>query len=330
MAGSGSGSDNITDEYGTANAHKQENAEKAKFRGYPKKSHDGDDGENWNGDYDPNMWCRQWPDGSWERQSYGKKPSYSFRHSSGHHQEILQDGTNYSYNSGPKFSVNKSDVVETNNGSVDSMSHNATRNNAGTEKGGGSYASAGKGGHAMASGSGGMAIHSDGNMNILATKTAKLTGAKELAIGSGDNGGKHAQALHFKSDGTIALLQNGGRSSGSGGSSVGAAGGGGGGGDIVIKAKKGSIKFAAGDGGKQSSITIGSDGTITLSAQGGDLSFSSKGDMKFGPEQGYKWAMKPGMPKGGLPDRKTTFSQEKGQNESQYAQDHGSEGSEIA
>jgi hypothetical protein len=323
------GKDNITDEYGTKNAHQKENAEKAKFRGYPKKSHDGEDGENWNADYDPNMWCRHWPDGSWERQAYGKKPSYSFRHSSGHHQEILQDGTNYSYNSGPKFSVNKSDVVETNNGSTDSLTHNGARSNAGTEKGGGSYASAGKGGMAMAGGTGGVALHSDKNLNIASAGTTKVTGSKELAMGSGDNGGQHAQTLYFKSDGTIALLQNGARSGGSGGSSVAAAGGGGGGGDIVIKAKSGSIKFAAGNGSKQSSITLGADGTVTLAAMGGDMSFASLKDMKFGPEQGYKWALKPGMPKGGLPDRKTTYHQEKGQNASEYASYHGSEGSEI-
>jgi hypothetical protein len=330
---SSQGKENYIDDYGEEQTNKHENANKAKFRGYPKESKSkGDDGENWNKGYDPNMWCRQWPDGSWERVCYGKNPSFSKRHSTGQHEETLQDGTRYAFNPGPKFTVNKSDVVETNNGSVDSKTANVQRNNAGhmaSRGGGGIYNDAGPGGSASGSGEGGSVTYSDGNQTHLSAGKMNVIGSEELTMGSGNQGGQHGQYLTFKKDGTVVMGSQG-RQGGGGGQGVGAGSGGGGGGDVIIRADKGDLKFVAGSGSKKASITLGADGSMTLNADGEHLSFSAKQEMRFAPDVKYKWAVKPGAPAPGMPSPITKYAEEKGYHTGKYNMYHGGTGTEVA
>ncbi len=317
------GNDNFTNEFGKPNVHKQENAEKAKYRGYPKKATNSEGAENYSEGIDPNADHIVYPDGTVKGFAYGKKPSYIQRYSWGSHEMRLQDGTNYKFSSGPSFNVDKSDRVEWGNGHHDSGFHNGERGNFGTEQGGGSYASSGKGGGAQAGAT--MAFHSDEHANMLAAKDFKITGGGNVTMGAGNNGGQHAQYLTLKKDGGVVMGTKG-REGSSGGQAIGA-GGGGGGGDIIIRADKGSIKFVSGSGSKEASITLGSGGDITFHGQ--DFSFSPKKNLNFGPGEGYKWDMKPGMPKSGLPDRITKHEKEKGVHDSEYAAYHGGEASEV-
>jgi hypothetical protein len=315
---------NETEDYGEKLTTVHENASQWKNRGRPNKSTSSEDGENWNTGYDVNMRCTQYPDGSWIRQCYGKNPSYSYRHSSGKHGETLQDGATYSFNTGPKMGVNKSDVSQTDNGSKDYVAHNARRDNAGTEKGGGYYQDAGKGGYAMGAGTGGKALYTDGDMQITSGGSTKITGSKELTIGSGNENSQYSQYITMREDGGM-VIRTGTREKGAGGTGTGS----GGGGDIVIRSDRGSIKFVAGNGSKQASITIGSDGHITINADGGDLSLSST-DMRFAPKKAYAWAIKPAVPQTGIPARVTNYGAEHGFHMGEYNAYHGGKAREIS
>jgi hypothetical protein len=247
MAGS---SENLTQMFGEDQLA-QDNGDKWTNRGAPD---DLTKVEKINSGYDPNMWCTHWLDGSWCRQAYGKNPSYSFRTSHGYHKWIAGNGNVFEYEPSSKHRVTKGDEMTHNNGSHDHVVHNVGRYNHGTDQGGGHYTDAGKGGSVHASGgdeSGGRGHYSDGSMNVATAQHYKVTAAKSMTIGRGDDGGEHQAYVHMDDKGNISMVTKGQ--------------------NISIQASKGGkIKLAA-EGG----MSIESQGDLTLSAKSGQLSLSA-------------------------------------------------------
>lgn len=296
MSNQDDGQENFCKEYGES-CLSDDTGQKEKYRNFPKKATNSEAGDHYSKGKNPNMYCRQFPDGSFELWDYGKKPRYCFRHAGGHHETHLKNGTSYAFHPGAKMELAKTNVVSTVGGSHDKQIEKGDRNNTGEQ--GGYYAGAGEGGHGMiAAGPMASMSQSTASYNIAAIGNIKLsTHEGSCAMGSGDDGGKYKCYVHVRKDGGVTLKTKGG--------------------DMNMMVEGGNFKAAVKGSGRQSQFTMGKDGNISMNGQG-DMSLSTAGKMAFAASE-YKWQPGNGAPRTDQPPgNQTTLAKEKAFSDAQY------------